>query len=121
MDFSSVLVTLATPEVETLVAFYARLLDSPPTLHLPGRYAEFQCLGLRLGIFQPRSTESDQFVGSPKSAWSLCLEVVDLEEAMAQLTALGYPPPGVIVSASHGREIYAFDPMGHRLILHQPH
>ncbi len=50
---------------------------------------------------------------------SLCLEVIDLEAAIAHLTDLGYPPPGKILTASHGREIYAADADGNRLILHQ--
>ncbi len=50
---------------------------------------------------------------------SLCLEVSNLEDAIAHLKTLGYPPPGNISIASHGREIYAYDPDGNRLILHQ--
>ncbi|EKQ68223.1 Glyoxalase/Bleomycin resistance protein/Dioxygenase superfamily [Leptolyngbyaceae cyanobacterium JSC-12] len=50
---------------------------------------------------------------------SLCLEVENLEGAIAHLTQLGYPPPGEILTASHGREIYAYDPDGNWLILHQ--
>jgi hypothetical protein len=56
---------------------------------------------------------------SAQSGMSLCLEVEDLENAIAHLTALGYPPPGQIIIATHGREIYAYDPAGNRLILHQ--
>jgi hypothetical protein len=36
-----------------------------------------------------------------------------------EFKALGYPPPGEIITASHGREIYTYDPAGNRLILHQ--
>lgn len=54
-----------------------------------------------------------------KNKISLCLEVSNLEDAIAHLTALGYPPPGDISIASHGREIYAYDLDGNRLILHQ--
>ncbi len=50
---------------------------------------------------------------------SLCLKVPDLEVAIAHLTRLGYPPPGEILTASHGREIYAYDPDGNWLVLHQ--
>ena len=50
---------------------------------------------------------------------AVCLEVADLERAIACLSELGYSPPGEIITASHGREIYAYDPTGNRLILHQ--
>ena len=50
---------------------------------------------------------------------SLCLEVVSLEDSIDRLAHLGYPPRGPITIASHGREIYADDPDGNRLILHQ--
>ena len=45
----------------------------------------------------------------------------NLETAISHLTSLGYPPPGEISTASHGQEIYAYDPDGNRLILHQSH
>jgi hypothetical protein len=50
---------------------------------------------------------------------SLCLEVEDIYGAIAHLTAIGYPPPGSLMTTSHGREIYGYDPDGNRLILHQ--
>jgi predicted enzyme related to lactoylglutathione lyase len=75
--------------------------------------------GLRLGIFKPKQTNESEFENSAKSGMSLCLEVRDLQQAIAHLTTLGYPPPGEIVTASHGREIYTYDPNGNRLILHQ--
>ena len=53
------------------------------------------------------------------SRMSLCLEVTDLPMAIAHLTDMGYPPPGEIIAASHGTEIYAYDPDNNRLILHQ--
>lgn len=85
----------------------------------PDRYAEFQLPGLRLGIFKPRADQVDQFSAASSGGMSLCLEVVDLEGAIAHLTALGYAPPEPMLTASHGREVYAYDPDGNRLILHQ--
>ena len=35
--------------------------------------------------------------------------------ARAHLTNIGYPPPGEIVTASHGKEIYAYNPDGNCL------
>jgi len=112
-------VTLAAPQIDRLVQFYQQLLAIAPQPYLPSRYAEFQLPGLRLAIFQPKSDRQQEFGNSLGSGMSLCWEVADLEEAIAALTQLGYPPPGEIVTASHGREIYAYDPAGNRLILHE--
>lgn len=111
------LVTLASINIENLVTFYIDLLGKPKT-HIPNVYAQFELPGLRLGIFKPKETNLQEFE-SAKSRMSLCLEVTDLEDAIAHITTLGYPPPGEILTASHGREIYAYDPEGNRLILHQ--
>ena len=111
-------ITLASVNIESLVDFYTQLLGQAPTSYIPNIYAEFQLPGLQLGIFKPKVTNKQEFE-SGKSGMSLCLEVQDLESAVAHLTSLGYPPPGEILTASHGKEIYAYDPEGNRLILHQ--
>ena len=111
-------VTLASVNIESLVDFYTQLLGQAPTSYIPNIYAEFQLPGLQLGIFKPKVTNKQEFE-SGKSGMSLCLEVKDLEGAIAHLTSLGYPPPGKILTASHGKEIYAYDPEENRLILHQ--
>lgn len=113
------LVTLAATDLETLTQFYCQLLEQEPKPHIPNVYAEFQLSGLRLGIFNPKESHRAEFSNSTQCFMSLCLEVNNLEEAIAHLAALGYPPPGEIATASHGREIYAYDPAGNRLILHQ--
>ncbi|MBD1943918.1 VOC family protein [Coleofasciculus sp. FACHB-712] len=115
---TAALVTLATVDLEVLVLFYTNLLNQNPNPYIPNIYAEFQLPGFRLGIFRPKETHLSEFE-SAKSGMSLCLEVTDLEGAISHLTGLGYPPPGEIFIASHGREIYAYDPIGNRLILHQ--
>jgi hypothetical protein len=114
-------VTLADPKMEILVEFYAQLLGIQPLNHIPHRYAEFQLPSLKLGIFQPKPSDISEFCSQGKTGMSLCLEVQNLEQAIAHLQVLGYPPPGEIITASHGREIYAYDPMGNRLILYQIH
>ncbi len=120
-------VTLASVNVERLVKFYTELFGKSPHNYIPNSYAEFNLPGLRLGIFQPRATHRQEFEAKGGSM-SLCLEVRELEDAIraiaqasanAHLTAIGYPPGGEIIAASHGREIYAYDPDGNRLILHQ--
>ncbi len=118
-QYTAAFVALAATEFETLVRFYTQLLNQEPKPYSPNIYAEFQLSGLRLGIFKPKENHRVEFENSAQSGMSLCLEVDDLEEAIADLTTLGYPPPGEITTASHGREVYAYDPNGNRLILHQ--
>lgn len=118
-QYTDAFVTIATIELECLVCFYTNFFEKKPTNIIPNVYAEFQLIGLKLAIFQPKNTNESEFVNSLKTKISLCLEVSNLEDAIAHLTALGYPPPGEITIASHGREIYAYDPDGNRIILHQ--
>jgi len=117
--YSQAFVTLAAADAETLIHFYSQLLQQQPLPHLPHVYAEFELSGLRLAIFKPRTQHQQEFGHSEQSGMSLCLEVENLDEAIAHLTNLGYPPPGEIIIASHGREVYGYDPAGNRLILHQ--
>jgi predicted enzyme related to lactoylglutathione lyase len=117
--YTDAFVTLAAADAETLVRFYSKLLDRQPNPYIPNVYAEFQLSGLRLGIFNPKQNNLQEFENSAQSGMSLCLEVENLEDAIAHLTSMGYAPPGEITTASHGREIYAYDPAGNRLILHQ--
>ena len=118
-QYTEALVTIASINFENLVNFYTELLDKKPSSLISNVYAEFQLPGVRLGIFSPQKNHTAEFANSANSQISLCLEVSNLETAIAHLTNLGYPPPGEISTASHGREIYAYDPDGNRLILHQ--
>ena len=118
-QYTDALVTIATLSMERLVFFYTNFLKKKPANLIPNVYAEFQIYHIKLGIFQPKKKQFSEFETSTKSQMSLCLEVNDLESAIAHLTALGYPPPGEIISNAHGREIYAYDPDNNRIILHQ--
>ncbi|MBD2246234.1 VOC family protein [Nostoc sp. FACHB-888] len=118
-QYTNAFVTIASVNCDNLVNFYTKLLEQKPVILIPNVYAEFNLLSMRLGIFKPKNTNESEFKANAKSKISLCLEVSNLEDAIAHLTALGYPPPGNISIASHGREIYAYDPDGNRLILHQ--
>ena len=134
LNYTAALVAIATPNFDRLVVFYTNLFTQDPTAFIPNVYAEFQLLGLTLGIYHPKAhvelrmsnsqlkTQNSKLNSSHSALCpptSLCLEVANLEAAIAYLTELGYPPPGEILTASHGREIYAYDPDGNRLILHQ--
>ena len=118
LQLKNSLVTIASANLETLVIFYTKLLSEPKS-YIPNVYAEFHLPGIILGIFQPKATSEDEFKNATQSKISLCLEVNNLEDAITHFTNLGYPPTGAIVTASHGREIYAYDPDGNRIILHQ--
>jgi predicted enzyme related to lactoylglutathione lyase len=120
-SYQDALVTIATLNLDKLANFYTNLFTQKPISFIPNVYAEFQLTGIRVGIFQPKKTYESEFQHSATSKMSMCLEVNNLEDAIAHLTDLGYPPPGEIAIASHGREIYAYDPDGNRLILHQSH
>ncbi|MCY7367232.1 MAG: VOC family protein [Chamaesiphon sp.] len=112
-------VTIASINFDLVVDFYTKFLGSAPQPHLPHVYAEFSVAGLKLGIFCPKPSNYDEFKHPSQSGISLCLEVVSLEDSIDKLAQIGYPPTGQITTASHGREIYAYDPDGNRLILHQ--
>jgi predicted enzyme related to lactoylglutathione lyase len=116
---TAALVTIASINFDRVVEFYTQFLGLTPDRYIPAVYAEFPIAGLRLGIFCPKSSHRDEFGHPSQSGMSLCLEVDSLERSIDKLTQLGYPPPGQITTASHGREIYAYDPDGNRLILHQ--
>jgi predicted enzyme related to lactoylglutathione lyase len=126
LEYSTVFVALADPDGKTLVRFYTQLLGQEPVVHIPDVYAEFQLPGLRLGIFKPKTNYRAEFEAQAGSM-SLCIEVKELEAAIAQVEAAftqahltaDHLLPGDIVTVSHGREVYAYDPVGNRLILHE--
>ena len=116
--YSVAYVTIAAENIEQLVNFYSQILQKEPSHYRYRVYAEFNLENLRLSIFKPKPQRQSEFINSG-SSMSLCIEVEDLERAIACFTELGYPPPGEIIEASHGKEIYAYDPVNTRLILHQ--
>ena len=111
-------ITIATDNLQLLVDFYSQILQQQPEIYRSAVYAEFQLMEIRLAIFQPQLERQSEF-NNLGSSISICLEVEQLEQAIAVMSELGCPPPGDIIEASHGREIYAYDPAGNRLILHQ--
>jgi predicted enzyme related to lactoylglutathione lyase len=119
MQYNSVIVTIATVNFDNIVRFYTQLLEQEPKKLIAHIYAEFEITNLTLGIFQPKTANELEFANHAQSSISLCLEVNNLETAISHLKYLGYPPRGEICKASHGQEIYAYDPDDNRLILHQ--
>jgi predicted enzyme related to lactoylglutathione lyase len=112
-------VTLAASNWAEIVEFYAQVLAIAPNPYLPGVYGEFNCPGLKLGIFKPKASHEAEFSDQGSGSVSLCFEVTDLDGAIAHWVGLGYPPPAAVITASHGREFYAYDPLGNRLIFHE--
>ncbi len=111
---------LAAQDFDTIVAFYQALLGQSPQPFMAHRYAEFQLSGgLRLAIFPPKPSAQEEFHLSSAGPLSLCLGVPDLNQALIHLQQLQCPH-GEIQEASHGKEAYAYDPQGNRIILYQP-
>jgi hypothetical protein len=113
-------IAIADLDGHTLKNFYQALLSQAPVIDIPNVYTEFALEGgLRIGLFKPSTTHQIEVESLSSGSMSLCIEVESIEGAIAHLTLLGYPPSGQIQQASHGREIYAYDPQGNRLILHE--
>ncbi|WP_297088643.1 VOC family protein [Thermoleptolyngbya sp. C42_A2020_037] len=118
--------TLSSPNLARLRQFYRTLLDIAPSFEFPNTYVEFQIGLFRFGIFQPKQEHAGEFAASHSGAMSLCLEVDNLEQAIAAVeaahSAIAAAPPrpaSPIITDFHGREAYAYDPDGNRLILHE--
>jgi predicted enzyme related to lactoylglutathione lyase len=117
--YSKAFITIATVNLPSLVEFYSQLLQQQPNPYFPNIYAEFSLIGLQISIFTPKSTHRKEFSFSQQGSLSICLEVDNLEETIAYLRTIDYPRQPELSIASHGREIYIYDPDGNRLILHQ--
>jgi predicted enzyme related to lactoylglutathione lyase len=115
--YQKAFITIAAVDLKTVVNFYQQLFDRQPDVYLDNIYAEFHLNDLCLGIFKPK--DRPEFANSAGSGMSICLEVENLETAIAHLTEIGCSIPDKITTASHGKEIYIYDPVGNRLILHE--
>ncbi|GHO41918.1 VOC family protein [Ktedonospora formicarum] len=117
--YEAAFVTISTFDLGKMTQFYQQLFEQEPLKIISQSYVEFHVASLYLGIFRPHVSSKEEFATVGKNPMSICLEVSDLDAAIARLTALGYAPPGEIIHAHHGREIYAYDPEQNRLIFHQ--
>ncbi|WP_199858214.1 VOC family protein [Limnothrix sp. PR1529] len=119
LDYRGALVVLADGMGGQLGAFYRSLLGDP-VRSIGSGYWEFGLTGgLRLGIFRPQPEQMERFQGAT-GGLCLCLEVVNLDQAIALVSDRGATLAGPVRIASHGREIDAIDPAGNRLILYEP-
>jgi catechol 2,3-dioxygenase-like lactoylglutathione lyase family enzyme len=112
--------TIATIDWPASLQFYQDLLQMPPQVLQPDRYAEFVLPGCTIALYAPRAAEIPQPRSDPHPSFSLCLDVTSLANAIARLTALKYPIPHGIQPSRHGQEIYLYDPNGNRIILYEP-
>lgn len=112
-------VALGSIAINPLVSFYSQLLGQHPQPYQPGIYAEFRLPGLRLAIFLPKPEHHAEFGQTTTGSMSICLQVTNLAEVIRALKNLDYPV-GNIITASHGRELYIYDPDGNRLIFYEP-
>lgn len=119
LNYREIFITIAAVEFDRVKQFYRQILGKEPDPYLANVYAEFSLNCCKIGIFKPKKDHEAEFSYSYKSGLSLCIEVRDIEDAIAYLNNIGYQPTGNINHASHGKEIYIYDPGGNRLILHQ--
>jgi predicted enzyme related to lactoylglutathione lyase len=113
-------VTIAAMQFDRSVEFYRYLFQQAPKIFMPDKYAEFEAFGIRLGIYRPIVEESPEKVPIMLfPAVSLCLQIEKLEDAIALLEEAD-SFVGEIRTVSHGREAYAYDPDGNRIILYEP-
>jgi hypothetical protein len=122
LEYSTGLTTIATLNFDLMVEFYRQLLGKAPSPYQPASYAGWKIPGLELGIFRPQPSQQEQFVNPsqpdfPSRPISLCLEVADLERAMELTAQIG--SISVVMTASHGRECYLYDPDDNRIILYE--
>lgn len=121
----SALMAIATPQFSLMTAFYQRLLGQEPQPFQANRYAEFQLPGLCLALFLPQPDQEPEFAQPEASPVSVCLKLTDLEAAIAQIKTIEQElivdcRMGEVAIASHGQELYIYDPQGNRIILYQP-
>lgn len=112
-------VTIAAVQFDRSVEFYRHLFQQAPQSFTPAKYAEFEAFGIRLGIYRPTSEESPRSPITLFPAVSLCMQIEKIEDAIALLDQID-AFVGEIRTVSHGREAYAYDPDGNRIILYEP-
>lgn len=121
----SALVAIAASPFSLTSEFYQQLFNQSPKNFQPERYAEFHLPGICLALFSPKPTQAQEFSAPAQSPISLCLKLESLEAAIDEVKMIEQKlrldcQMGEISHASHGRELYLYDPQGNRIILYQP-
>jgi len=120
LQFTEAFTAIGASQFTATVDFYRTLFGREPDEFIGGRYVAFRMTGLHLGIFEPRLDNRPEFINSAdlRGRLSLVLRVPDLDLARRQLASLTPArPPSPIQSTKHGREFFAYDPEGNRLIV----
>jgi catechol-2,3-dioxygenase len=121
MDFviTRSLITIAPIDWSISLTFYQNLLQRPPQVLQPDRYAEFRLDHCTIALYAPRLAETP-ILQQPYPSLSLCLHVKSLTAAIAHLQSFNIAIPLGIQHSTHGQEIYIADPNGNRIILYEP-
>jgi len=120
LQFTEAFAAIGASQFTATVGFYRTLFARDPDEFIGGSYVAFRMPGLHLGIFEPRQDNRPEFINSAdlRGGLSLVLRVPDLDLAHKQLETLTPArPPRPIQSTKHGREFFAYDPEGNRLIV----
>jgi predicted enzyme related to lactoylglutathione lyase len=117
---TEVFAAIGANDYSATVDFYRRLFGREPDERSRDIYVAFHLPGLHLGIFEPRASNRPEFLNPADghSSLNLVLRVPHVEQARTELAALNpVRPPGPIQPTNYGREFYAYDPEGNRLIV----
>lgn len=120
VEFTEAFAAIGANDFPATVDFYRTLFAREPDERVRDVYVGFRLPGLHLGIFAPRAENRPDFANPSdlRGSLSLVLRVPDVDRARKKLEALNPArPPGPIQPGSHGREFYAYDPEGNRLIV----
>ena len=111
-------------DVDRSVAFYVGLLDFEMIEQMGGAFARVQRGDLTLWLAGPQSSAARAMPDGGKpmpGGWNrFVIEVDDLTERVATLTAAGVPFRNAIVTGPGGKQILAEDPDGNPIELFEP-
>jgi catechol 2,3-dioxygenase-like lactoylglutathione lyase family enzyme len=120
LEYTEAFAAIGANHYAETVDFYRAVFGREPDERIRDIYVAFHLPGLKLGIFEPRAENRPEFENptDAHSSLNLVLRVPSVERARAELAARRpRRPPGEICDTNHGREFYAYDPEGNRLIL----